>query len=84
MEYEKHFGKKIKKKKKSGFDKRDYMMNKKITNYFCETYETQNLKESGKKRSTGVCNINNLSKTSQKVPTSLLPKVLPFYFLQVI
>ena len=40
MEYEKHFGKKIKKKKKSGFDKRDYMMKKKTTNYFCETYET--------------------------------------------
>ena len=40
MKYEKHFGKKIKKKKKSGFDKRDYMMKKKTTNYFCETYET--------------------------------------------
>ena len=32
--------KRQKKKKKSGFDKRDYMMKKKITSYFCETYET--------------------------------------------
>ena len=58
------------------------MMNKKITNYFCETCETQKSKKSLVKKDlqeSATSTINQ--KPLKKFQTSLLPKVLPFYFL---